>query len=158
MLPRWTRRPVAWVSRTRVFRRVAPSAMPQLERLVSALTGGRLVSSVLVVPSLVLHTVGARSGLARSTRLIFCPEPDGRMLITGSNFGGAQHQAWTGNLLAHPEAAVTVDGRRFPVRAELVPPQEREQVWVELERNWPGYRDYERVSGRTLRIFRLSPR
>jgi deazaflavin-dependent oxidoreductase (nitroreductase family) len=80
------------------------------------------------------------------------------MLVTGSNFARDTHPAWTANLLAHPDAEVTVRRRRIPVRAQLVPDAERESTWVTLERNWPGYRGYERASGRELRIFRLTPR
>ena len=34
---------------------------------------------------------------------------------------------------------------------------EREAVWAYIENQWPGYRGYERESGRVLRIFRLVP-
>ncbi len=80
------------------------------------------------------------------------------MLVTGSNFAGEHHPAWSANLLAHPEASVTVKRRRVPVHAELVGDDEREAVWAFIEQQWPGYRGYERASGRTLRIFRLTPR
>jgi deazaflavin-dependent oxidoreductase (nitroreductase family) len=131
--------------------------MPPLERAIARLTGGRVQMSGLLVPSLVLHSVGAKSGLARDTTLMYCPEGE-RMLVTGSNFARDAHPAWTSNLLAHPNAAVSVRGRRIDVRAELVGDEEREEVWAYIERQWPGYRGYERASGRTLRIFRLTPR
>ena len=144
------------MSRTALFRRVGPAIMPPLERAWHAL-GGRTPLSNLGVPSLVLHTTGAKSGLPRDTELMFCPDGDD-MLITGSNFARDTHPAWTANLLQHPDAAVTVRGRRVEVRATLVPADEREATWVKLERNWPGYRGYERTAGRELRIFRLTPR
>jgi deazaflavin-dependent oxidoreductase (nitroreductase family) len=131
--------------------------MPPLERAIARLTGGRVQMSGLLVPSLVLHSVGAKSGLERDTTLMYCPEGE-RMLVTGSNFARDAHPAWTSNLLAHPNAAVSVRGRRIDVRAELVGDEEREEVWAYIERQWPGYRGYERASGRTLRIFRLTPR
>ncbi len=148
---------VARFSRSRFFRRVGPTVMPPLERGMAWLTRGRVPLSGLLVPSLVLHTTGAKSGLPRETALMFCPEPAGRMLVTGSNFAGAAHPAWSANLLAHPEAWVSLRGRRIAVRAELVGDDEREAVWAHIERQWPGYRGYERASGRTLRIFRLTP-
>jgi hypothetical protein len=46
---------------------------------------------------------------------------------------------------------------RIRVHATLVGDHEREAVWRTLEENWPGYRGYERSSGRVLRIFRLVP-
>jgi hypothetical protein len=51
-----------------------------------------------------------------------------------------------------------VGGRRIPVRATLITDDERDAVWRTIEQQWPGYRGYERASGRTLRIFRLTPR
>lgn len=133
--------------------------MPPLERFASRFTGGRFGPvSGLLVPSLTLHTIGAKTGRARETLLMCCPQGDGTIYVTGSNFARAEHPAWTWNLLAHPDAEIEFRGHRTAVRAELVPDVDREQVWLMLERNWPGYRGYERVSGRRLRIFRLVPR
>lgn len=131
--------------------------MPPLERVMTALTGGRVQLSGLLVPSLVLHTVGAKSGIERDSTLMCCPEPKGQILITGSNFARDTHPAWTVNLLANPDAAVSIKGRRIPVRASLIDDSEREAVWAWIERQWPGYRGYEVASGRVLRIFRLTP-
>ena len=157
VLPRLLRRPVAWLSRTRLFRALGPRIMPALERATRRLTGGRTPLSGALVPSLVLHTVGARTGQVRRTELMYCPDGDD-MLVTGSNFARDTHPAWTANLLAHPNAAVDVRGRRIEVTAALVPADRREETWALLERNWPGYRGYERAAGRELRIFRLTPR
>ncbi|MCU1524956.1 MAG: nitroreductase family deazaflavin-dependent oxidoreductase [Microbacteriaceae bacterium] len=148
---------VASFSRTRFFRRFGPTIMPPLERGIARLTRGRTQMSGLLVPSLVLHSIGAKSGLERDTALMYCPEGPDRMLVTGSNFARDSHPAWTVNLLAHPEAAVSVHGRRIPVHATLIGDDEREDVWRFIEQQWPGYRGYERASGRILRIFRLTP-
>ncbi len=131
--------------------------MPPLERMWRVVSGGRMPLSGLGVPSLVLHTTGAKSGLQRDTALMYCPDGDD-MLVTGSNFARDAHPAWTANLLQHPDAAVSIRGRRIPVRATPVPASQREAVWKQLEENWPGYRAYERAAGRELRIFRLTPR
>jgi len=155
-MQRSIRRAVSRFSRTRLFRRIGPTIMPPLERMTSALTGGKHPLSGFLVPSLVLHTTGAKSGLQRDTELMYVPEGEG-MLVTGSNFARDSHPAWTVNLLAHPEAAVSVERRLIPVRATLVGDDEREAVWSFIEDQWPGYRGYERASGRTLRIFRLTP-
>lgn len=112
--------------------------------------------SGLIVPSLVLHTIGARSGLERESTLMYCPNGD-TMLVTGSNFARDDHPAWTTNLLKNPRAVASVHGVRVPVIASIVPDDERDEAWVTIERQWPNYREYERQSGRTLRIFRLTP-
>lgn len=156
-LPRALRPPVAWVSRTRAFRIAGPRIMPPLERAWRIVSNGRMPLSGLGVPSLVLHTTGAQTGEPRDIALMYCPDGE-TMLVTGSNFARHDHPAWTANLLKHPDAAVSLHGRRVPVRAALIPAAERESVWRRLEENWPGYREYERTAGRELRIFRLTPR
>jgi deazaflavin-dependent oxidoreductase (nitroreductase family) len=120
------------------------------------LTRGRVPLSGLLVPSLVLHTIGAKSGIERDTTLMYCPASNGDIFVTGSNFARENHPAWTSNLLANPDAAVSVHGRRHRVHASLVPDEDREATWAWIERQWPGYRGYERTSGRVLRIFRLT--
>ncbi|GAA5206949.1 nitroreductase family deazaflavin-dependent oxidoreductase [Microbacterium kyungheense] len=149
---------IAPLTRTRVFRRfLGPVLLPPLERLVAWLSDGRVQVSALLVPSLVLHTVGARSGEPRDVPLMYTPDGRGRAIVAGTNFAGSRHPAWTANLLAHPDAAITVRGRRMPVRATQVPDAERDAVWERIEAQWPGYRNYERESGRTVRLFLLQP-
>jgi deazaflavin-dependent oxidoreductase (nitroreductase family) len=157
ILPRPLRPPVAWFSRTAFFRRVGPTVMPPLERGMKTITGGRVQLSGLGVPTLVLHTIGAKSGLERDVVLMYCPD-GADMLVTGSNFARDNHPAWTANLLAYPDVAVSRRGRRVEVRARLLDPDETESTWPKLESNWPGYRRYEVTAGRTLRVFRLTPR
>ena len=149
---------IAPLTRTRVFRRfLGPVVLPPIERFVSWTSGGRVQVSALLVPSLVLHTIGAKSGEPRDAPLMYCPDGQGRAIVAGTNFAGERHPAWTSNLLAHPDAAITVRGRRMPVRASLVTDDERDAVWARIEQQWPGYRNYERESGRTVRLFRLQP-
>lgn len=148
---------VARFSRSAWFRRHGPRIMPPLERAIARATGGRVQLSGLLVPSLVLHSIGARSGIERDTVLMFVPLGDD-CLVTGSNFASPSHPAWTANLLAHPDATVSLHGRRVEVTARLVEGEEREAMWEVIEAQWPGYRGYERQSGRALRIFRLERR
>lgn len=151
------RRVFAPLTRTRFFRRYGPKIMPVLERIATRLTGGRVQVSGLLVPSLVLHTIGARSGEPRDATLMYTPDGKGRAIVAGSNFAGTRHPAWTENLLAHPEASITVRGSVMPVVATLIGDEERDAVWARIERQWPGYRGYERAAGRTVRLFRLQP-
>lgn len=131
--------------------------MPHLERGLATLTGGRVQLSGLLVPSLVLTTTGARSGETRDSVLMYCPDGRGRAIVAGTSFAREKHPAWTYNLLAHPYAVISVRGTRYRVHAHLVPPEERDAVWARIERQWPGYRGYERTSGRIVRLFVLQP-
>ncbi|HTM86236.1 MAG TPA: nitroreductase family deazaflavin-dependent oxidoreductase [Mycobacterium sp.] len=154
---RFVRSVIAPISRTRLFRRTAPVWMPPLERLVRRASGGRMQLSGLLVPSLVLHSVGAKSGLPRDTELMYTADGRGRAIVAGTSFARERHPGWSYNLLAHPDAAITVRGRRLKVRATLLDEDERDDAWRRIEAQWPGYRAYERDSGRTVRLFRLQP-
>ena len=139
------------------FSKVGPKVVPHLDRALTKLTGGRFVLSQAIVPSLTLHTTGARSGQPRQTTLACLPE-DGGWYVVGSNFGRESHPAWTANLLAHPDAAVTFKGERTEVQARLLDPDEKAAVWPRLLEVWPTYDRYVERSGRDLRVFRLDPR
>jgi len=150
------RRLLAPVTRTRTFRRVAPRALPVAERVLRRVTGGRVIVSGILVPSLLLRTTGARSGRIRETPLMYTPDGRGGGIVAGTSFARAQHPAWTANLRAHPDAVAVVRGKTYRVRAQPVPAAERDAAWARIERQWPGYRGYERESGRTVRLFRLT--
>lgn len=148
---------VAPLTRTPVFRAVAPVVLPRIERLLARLTGRRVQLSALLVPSLVLRSTGARSGEIRETELMYTPDGHGRAIVAGTSFARQRHPAWTYNLLAHPDAEILVRGRAMRVSALPVADADRDAVWALIERQWPGYRGYERESGRVVRLFRLQP-
>ncbi|WP_235480843.1 YhjD/YihY/BrkB family envelope integrity protein [Agromyces sp. Leaf222] len=149
---------VAPLTRTRVFRAIAPVLLPPIEAVIGWTTGGRVQLSALLVPSLVLHTVGAKTGEPRDTPLMYTPDGHGRAIVAGTTFAMARHPGWTYNLLRRPDAAITVRGRELAVRASLIDADaEREAAWALIEAQWPGYRAYERDSGRVVRLFRLQP-
>ena len=150
-----TRRAVAPLTRTEAFRRYAPRVLPALEKWAGALSGGRLQLAGLLVPALELRTIGARTGRQRAIRLMYLPDGVGRAIVAGSNFAKERHPAWTTNLRVHPDAEIVVNGRTISVHATEIDAAEREAVWARLEAQWPGYRAYERRSGRTVRLFRL---
>jgi deazaflavin-dependent oxidoreductase (nitroreductase family) len=147
-----------WVAASSGFRVVGPKVVPPLDRLLSRVTGGRVVLSAAMVPSLVLETTGAKSGQRRTTPLACLPEDDGSFLVVGSNFGREPHPGWTANLKAKPEATATFRGREIPVTATLLDTEQKAEVWPRLTAVWPNYDRYTEVSGRDLRVFRLVPR
>jgi deazaflavin-dependent oxidoreductase (nitroreductase family) len=144
--------------RTSFAHRVFTPVIAPVQLRIYRLTRGRVQFSALLVPSLVLVTTGAKSGLRRETPLMCWPRPDGSYLVCGSNWGRPDHPAWTANLLAHPDAEVVVSRRAMPVHAQLLAGADRDAAWPVLEAQWPGYRQYERRAERPLRIFRLVPR
>lgn len=134
-------------------RRLSP-----LDRRIYRLTRGRW--SVLgrhELPTLLITTTGRTSGLPRTQQLLYDTDADAYVVV-GSNWGQAHHPAWSANLLANPAARVTVGDRDVAVRATLATGAERDRLWRQVRRIWPGYDAYaERARGRQIRIFRLVP-
>ena len=147
---------VSAITRTSAWRWAAPRVMPPIEGALATLTGGRVQISSVFVPSLILTTRGAKSGLARDTVLMYTADGHGRAIVAGTNWAAPTHPAWTYNLLAHPEAEITVRGRRYTVRASVIEGDAHDRVWRHLESQWPEYRAYERDSGRMVRLFLLT--
>lgn len=151
------RRPLVAVAATRpgswLIRRLTP-----LDRRLLVRSRGRLtVLGPVGAPVLLLTTTGARSGLPRTTPLVFGRAGDD-VLVVGSNFGRASHPAWSGNLLATPQALVTIGGTDIPVTAELLEGEAAEagyRTMVELARTYSEYRNR---TDRSIRVFRLSAR
>ncbi|WP_137811975.1 nitroreductase family deazaflavin-dependent oxidoreductase [Gandjariella thermophila] len=133
-------------------------AMVPVDTVLHRATRGRLGLGALAgVRTLLLHTVGRRSGQPRTTPVLYVRHAGG-YLVVGSNWGGAEHPGWSANLLANPAATVTVDGRDLAVRARLLTDTEREDLWPLLTRAWPAYDEYVvRAGGRRLRVFLLEP-
>ncbi|TFE48127.1 nitroreductase family deazaflavin-dependent oxidoreductase [Streptomyces sp. ICN441] len=149
-------RTVRKISSTRVFARIAPHVVPAVDRAVHRLTRGRVLLSAQLLPGLVLTARGARTGLARRTPLACIPEEaTGTWVLVGSNFGRPGHPAWTGNLLAHPEAEISWRGADVPVRAELLTGEERAAAWEAALAFWPPYATYQARVEREIRLFRL---
>ena len=140
------------------FRKVGPKVVPPTDRFLHKVTGGRVIVSRLLVPSLVLTTTGRKSGLPRESPLACVPDPAGGWWVVGSNFGREAHPAWTGNLIATPEATVSYEGTTCAVDAHLLTDDEKAQVWTTLTTAWPAYDQYVASSGRNIRVFKLTPR
>ena len=138
-----------------VGRRVFPRADLALQRL----SGGRAsLTAAAGVPLLLLETTGRRSGAARVTPLTFATQGLD-FLVVGSNWGQERQPAWVLNLLAKPDAFVTLRGTRIPVTARVLSGASRSAVWPSLLEVWPGYDEYVKrvhsTSGREIMVFRL---
>lgn len=155
---RWSRQHIVpRLTGAPIFARIGPRIFPPLDRFVSRISRGRFTLSEMTSPTLVLTTTGARSGEPREAPVACVVEPDGTWLVVGSNFGREKHPAWTGNLLADPNAVVTRLGTTTPVTATLLEGDARDAAWGDLMGLIPVFDRYEDRSGRSLRVFRLTP-
>ena len=147
-------RAVQKVAGSAVFAKVAPPIVTTMDRVVYKLSGGRMILSRGVVPTLMLTTTGRKSGEPRLVPLATMPV-DGGLLVVASNFGREKHPAWSANLMQEPKATVTFKGETYPVTARLLNEEEKKAVWPELLKMWPNYDRYSERSGRDLRVFEL---
>src|SRR5258705_310604 len=89
-----------------------------------------------------LETVGARSGIPRSTPLLYM-EHEGRIVLVASKAGAQRHPAWFHNLSAHPEVGFTGRyGRHSRYTAREAEGAERDALWAQVNDLYAGYEDY----------------
>jgi deazaflavin-dependent oxidoreductase (nitroreductase family) len=107
------------------------------------------------LPSLRLVSIGRKSGLPRTTNLLYFPR-GGAYVLTGSNWGRPSDPAWTFNLRANPEATIALRGQEIPVVARPLEGEEYAEVWQSLLDFWPGYAMERAAAGRELPLFLLT--
>lgn len=113
--------------------------------------GGKLGGDFADSPTLLLHSIGARSGVER-----ICPlghqTVDGGFAVFGTNWGKPHHPAWYHNLLAHPQAEIEVGLEVLPVRARVAIGDERDRIWARQSRLVPAMAAYERRARRKVPV------
>ena len=77
---------------------------------------------------LLLTTTGARSGLPRTTPMMYLTDGE-RLVVYASNVGSQHHPAWYHNVVAHPEVTVEVGSERFDATAVVTSGEERDRLW-----------------------------
>lgn len=120
--------------------------------------GGRVGGPFAGTPLLLLHHVGANSGLARVTPLAYTLDGDGRYVIVASNGGSPTHPGWYHNLKATPVVEVEVGNKTFMVRADELTDAARRPLWSKLLAASPSLREYEAKTARHIPLFTLTRR
>ena len=111
------------------------------------------------IATLVLETIGAKSGSIRPVLLGYLAEGDSAWLVMASLAGAARNPAWLHNLAAHPDATAVFDGdRRVDVRAESVAGDELTAAWERIAREAPEYDAYRSKTDREIAVVRLRRR
>jgi deazaflavin-dependent oxidoreductase (nitroreductase family) len=139
------------------FPAIARRVAPPVDRVLYRLTGGWLtVVGHDVFPTLLLTTIGRRTGRRRTTPLLYVAEGEA-IAVLATNFGQSNHPAWAYNLHAEPEADIQIGRHRARYRAHLADPAEFDRLWPQFVELWPAYEDYRRRSGRDVMLFVLEP-
>jgi F420H(2)-dependent quinone reductase len=107
-------------------------------------------------PMLLLDHVGAKSGVVRTTPLVYFE--DGKNLVLVASKGGyPRNPAWFHNLRAHPETSVQVGSERRAVRARVATAKQRQRLWPRAVAVYGGYAGYQERTDRKIPLVILEP-
>ena len=110
------------------------------------------------LPVIVLHTIGAKTGLPRQTPLVAHPDGE-KIILIASCFGQPRHPAWYHNLRANPEVKISLNGTSGEYKARVAAGEERESYWQQAVSLYHGYRRYKQQAGdREIPVVVLEPR
>ncbi|MBV9321884.1 MAG: nitroreductase family deazaflavin-dependent oxidoreductase [Mycobacterium sp.] len=116
--------------------------------------------ALMGLPCLLLHTVGAKTGKARSTALTYARDGDD-YLIVASKAGDPRAPGWYHNLKANPEVEVNVGPKRFAVTARPVLPDDHDyaRLWqIVNDNNSNRYSGYQKKTSRPIPVVVLTRR
>jgi deazaflavin-dependent oxidoreductase (nitroreductase family) len=108
------------------------------------------------VPILLLTSAGRKSGLARTTPLIYAREGDD-YLVVASMGGAPQHPNWYLNLVANNSAQIQVRADHIDVTARTASEDEKGRLWSIVAGQWPNYDVYQSRTDRVIPLVVLSP-
>jgi len=114
------------------------------------------------VPTLLLHHVGRKSGTEFTTPLLYLRDgegPDADLVIVASQGGLPKNPQWFHNVVAGPDCAVSLPGRRrVPVHARQASPEEKAALWPRLVDLYADFAKYAEWTDRDIPVVVLSPR
>lgn len=126
----------------------------KVHRGLWAISGGRLGANTAGLPVLDLTTTGRTSGEPRSALIHYLSHGDAYVAI-GSNVGRDKPPAWALNLLANPQATVTMGGQRLAVTARVAEGEERDELWRKAVAAKSDFAVYTTRTVRELPVFVL---
>jgi deazaflavin-dependent oxidoreductase (nitroreductase family) len=117
----------------------------------------RVIGGHQFTTTLLLRTVGRKSGQARITPLIY-GDIGGEVVIVASKGGADMHPAWYFNIKNSDEVSFQVATQAFRGTWREPEGTERVAVWAFMERVYPPYKDYQAATSREIPLVMLTPR
>lgn len=110
------------------------------------------------VPTLLLTTVGRKTGKPRTTPLIYGRTDDGAYVVIASKGGAPADPVWYANLRENDDVSIQVKAERMDVRPRVAEGQERETLWRRMAAIWPDYDAYAaKAQDRKIPVVVLEP-
>jgi deazaflavin-dependent oxidoreductase (nitroreductase family) len=122
-----------------------------LEKIIEEFraNAGRVGGYFEGAPMILIHHIGARSGMERVNPPTYLPDGND-IVITATKSGAPTNPDWYYNLKEHPRITVEVGTATFPVEATEVTGEERDELWRRLVEMRPGFAEYETKTSRIL--------
>ena len=106
---------------------------------------------------ILIHHIGARSGIERVSPLAFSRQGDDRFAIVASNGGSPVHPDWYYNLKASPRIRVEVGAQTLWALAEELDGNARTRLWPKLIAEAPAIGEFQARTERQIPVFMLTP-
>ena len=117
---------------------------------------GRVGGSWAGTPMILIHHIGARSGIERVSPVACSHQGDGRFAVVASNGGSPTHPGWYYNLKAHPRITAEVGAQSFTVLAQELDDTARAELWPKLVSAYPQLAEAQARTGRQFPLFMLT--
>jgi len=108
------------------------------------------------LPTLLLTTVGKKSGQQRTVALVFLQHGD-EVVIVASLAGYDQNPAWYGNLQANRQCWVQLDRKKSKAVARDATEGERRELWPQLIKLLPLWDLFQKQTDRAFPIVIVKP-
>ena len=105
-------------------------------------------------PVLLLHTWGRKTETERVNPVMYLAQ-DGRTFVFASKCGAPTDPDWYRNLLANPQVTVELGTETFPATAVPVTGPERDTIYAEQGRRYPGFAEYQAKTDRVIPVIEL---
>lgn len=106
-------------------------------------------------PLLLLHTIGAKSGVERINPAAYIMDGD-RFVIIASKAGASTNPNWYHNLVANPQVTVEVGAEKFQALAAPAEERERTQLYEKMIAATPGFAGYLDKTTRVIPVIIIS--
>ena len=147
-------------SRWRYLRARVLKALFKAHAQLYEASDGRIGKSIgpmaLGQSTLLLSVTGRKSGLVRTTPLVYFEDGD-NYVVVGSDGAARRDPQWWKNLQENPQATVRVGRNKFPVRASLADGAERARLWQIGTSILSAWAEYQTQTERILPVVVLTP-
>ena len=129
------------------------------DNFVLRLNGGRftITSAIAGLPTILLTTRGAKSGLQR-TLPIACVSDGENYALIATNFGQSHFPSWYHNLMANAECTIRVGDKVRTFIAKEIHGDEYDHYWKMAVDIYAGYAAYKERTARRIPVMLLEPK